>query len=112
MLDRGLSVVFILVGLVMVALALPLIFETVKPNRIYGFRTEKTLSDPDIWYRANRAIGIDLAVAGVVTVTVAAALLLAKAVLSENTVLLINLAVSMSALVVAVVHSSIVMSRL
>lgn len=36
------------------------------PNGTYGFRTKKTLSDPKIWYAANRASGHDLLVAGAV----------------------------------------------
>ncbi|MYF78226.1 MAG: SdpI family protein [Acidobacteria bacterium] len=34
---------------------------TPPPNRILGFRTEDTLSDPDDWYRFNRAMGWRLA---------------------------------------------------
>jgi uncharacterized membrane protein len=33
--------------------SIPLALRLVPPNRIYGFRTRKTLSRPDIWYRAN-----------------------------------------------------------
>ncbi|MDE2659367.1 MAG: SdpI family protein [Acidobacteriota bacterium] len=33
----------------------------IPPNRIIGFRTEDTLSDPHDWYRFNRAMGWRLA---------------------------------------------------
>ncbi|MDE2710423.1 MAG: SdpI family protein [Acidobacteria bacterium] len=33
----------------------------IPPNRIIGFRTEDTLSDPHDWYRFNRAMGWCLA---------------------------------------------------
>jgi uncharacterized membrane protein len=65
---------FLLVGLLMIALALPLIRGKVPPNSWYGFRIRLTLEDPEIWYPANRRGGCLLLVVGLVTI--AAALLL------------------------------------
>jgi hypothetical protein len=45
------------------AISIPLIFGLVRPNRWYGVRTRKTLSSPQLWYRANRVGGICLTVA-------------------------------------------------
>jgi uncharacterized membrane protein len=45
-------------------LSIPLIQKRIPPNRYYGFRTAKTLSDPTIWYEVNRISGNDLFVAG------------------------------------------------
>lgn len=45
------------VPLVVAAASVPTILGKVGPNLAYGFRTPKTLSDPDIWYPANRASG-------------------------------------------------------
>jgi uncharacterized membrane protein len=36
----------------------------VPPNHFYGCRTKNTLSDPNIWYEANRASGKDFLIAG------------------------------------------------
>jgi uncharacterized membrane protein len=55
---------FALVGLLFVGLSIPLIKQRVPPNRFYGFRTPKTLSDSKIWYEANRISGHDLFLAG------------------------------------------------
>ena len=52
------------VGLLFIALSIPLIQERVPPNSFYGFRTVKSLSDPKIWYAINRMSGIDLLIAG------------------------------------------------
>src|SRR5438034_6073057 len=41
------------VAVVMIALAVPLMRGRVKPNLIYGVRTQRTLSDEDAWYRSN-----------------------------------------------------------
>src|SRR5262249_46850972 len=58
------SLLFILVGLMFVGLSIPLIQKKVPPNKYYGFRTRKTLSNPEIWYEVNRVSGNDLLVAG------------------------------------------------
>lgn len=50
--------------------ALPLVMQKVPPNWWYGFRTRRTLSDPDIWYRANYLGGIGLLYAGIISLTI------------------------------------------
>jgi uncharacterized membrane protein len=60
------SLLFALVGLLFVCLSIPLIRNRVPPNRYYGFRTPKTLSDAKIWYEVNHISGVDLFVAGAV----------------------------------------------
>ena len=37
----------------------------VPPNHLYGCRTRRTLSDPRIWYEANRTSGKDFLISGV-----------------------------------------------
>ena len=59
------TLLFALVGLLFVWLSIPLIRNRVPPNRFYGFRTAKTLSDAKIWYEVNHISGIDLFLAGV-----------------------------------------------
>lgn len=44
-------------GPIMIALSVPLALGKIKPNLWYGFRTAKTLSDPKIWFPANRICG-------------------------------------------------------
>ena len=58
------SLLFALVGLMFVGLSIPLIQKRIPPNRFYGFRTAKSLSDPKIWYEVNHLSGNDLFVAG------------------------------------------------
>lgn len=40
-----------------VAMGIPCSQGWVRPNRLYGFRTPKTLHDPDVWYPTNRVAG-------------------------------------------------------
>ncbi len=50
--------------------ALPLVMQKVPPNWWYGFRTRKTLSDPQIWYRANYLGGVGLLYAGIISLAI------------------------------------------
>lgn len=59
------SLLFAGVGLLFIALSVPLIQERVPPNSTYGFRTAKSLSDPKIWYEISRISGVHLLLAGV-----------------------------------------------
>jgi hypothetical protein len=65
-----------IVPAVVILLSLPMILGKVPPNRFYGFRTPKTLSSPDIWYRANRASGWYMIAASLFSLCVNTVLLL------------------------------------
>jgi hypothetical protein len=41
-------------GILSVIISLPLIFEKIKPNYLYGFRIKATLEDPTVWYAVNK----------------------------------------------------------
>jgi uncharacterized membrane protein len=52
-------------GLLFIGLSIPLILGRVPPNHFYGCRTARTISDPKIWYEANRISGKDFLISGV-----------------------------------------------
>jgi len=79
-------------GLLIVLLAIPMILRKLRPNRIYGFRTRKTLSNPDIWYPANRAAGFAMVVAGLSMIVVTGCLMLFWKDISLDTLGLVQLA--------------------
>jgi uncharacterized membrane protein len=60
----GLTLLFIATGVVMIALAIPLMRRRVKPNSIYGLRIPATFADEWVWYEANARSGRDLMVLG------------------------------------------------
>lgn len=60
------SILFAVVGLVLIGISIPLIMRKVPPNSFYGCRTRKTLSDPKIWYEANHVSGIDFCISGLI----------------------------------------------
>jgi uncharacterized membrane protein len=70
------SVLFAVVGLVLIGISIPLIMRKVPPNSFYGCRTRKTLSDPKIWYEANHTSGIDFCVAGLIVFVSSLAMLI------------------------------------
>ena len=53
-------------GIIAVA-SIPLILRIVPPNRVYGFRTRRTLASRALWFRANRFAGCVLLIASGVT---------------------------------------------
>jgi uncharacterized membrane protein len=57
-------IAYVLPGLAIV-FGTPMAFGLIPPNRFFGFRTRKTLSSADVWYRANRISGLSLVVAGI-----------------------------------------------
>jgi uncharacterized membrane protein len=65
----------LLVASAVVALtSIPLIMGIVPPNRVYGFRTPRTLADESLWYRANFFAGWALFAAALVSAILLAAI--------------------------------------
>lgn len=60
------DLLFILTGLLFVILAVPMILGKVPPNQWFGFRVQKALEDPDVWYPANAYAGKLLLVLGLI----------------------------------------------
>ncbi len=58
-------------GVILLTASLPMALGIVRPNRFYGFRTRKTLSDERIWYAANKVMGRDMVIAGAVSLLAA-----------------------------------------
>src|SRR5712691_11581911 len=62
------ALLFGIVGIVFIALGVPLFQERVPPNSWYGCRTTKSLSDKEIWFAVNRVTGKDMIVIGIVVI--------------------------------------------
>ena len=72
----GYSILFAVVGLVLIGISVPLIMRKVPPNSFYGCRTRKTLSNQTIWYEANHITGKDFCIVGAVIFVSSLAMLL------------------------------------
>ena len=106
------SFLFALVGVLFVGLSIPLIEDRVPPNRYYGFRTPKTLSDPEIWYKVNRISGADLFLGGaVITISSLMMLVLAQAWQPQHVAITLLLVMVFS-LTGATLHGYLVLRRM
>ena len=64
----GLIIFYVLTGVLLIVLAIPLMRGKIKPNGLYGFRVRATLDNSEIWYPVNAWAGKWLLVLGVVNV--------------------------------------------
>ena len=99
-------------GLLVILICVPMILEMVPPNNWYGFRTRRTVSDPNVWYPANRIAGQYLAVAGTVIVLTTLLVFLFQKSLPPNTGSIILLSVSLISILGASVMSLIALRRI
>lgn len=67
-----LSIVMAATALLFIGLAVPLIRRRVRPNRLYGFRTRRTLQDEALWYEVNEKTSRDLLWVGIGTLAITA----------------------------------------
>jgi uncharacterized membrane protein len=66
--DVVLILTTIVVGMSEIILGIPLLFEKIKPNWVYGFRLPNILSNEEIWYKSNKYVGRDFIVAGMIVI--------------------------------------------
>ena len=105
-------VIIVVYGVMLIAMAIPLSLRKVSPNVIYGFRTTKTLSSPEIWYQANEFCGKLFIVVGALALITALALWGFRNALSTQAILLIFLISELYPLVVALAASFMYIKRL
>ncbi len=61
-----LLILYVLMFLLFIGISIPLIQKRIRPNFWYGFRTRKTLRNPEVWYPANAYGGKLLLIASVI----------------------------------------------
>jgi uncharacterized membrane protein len=61
-------IVFTISGIAEILQGIPLMFEKVKPNWLYGFRLPGTVSKKEVWYPVNRYLGRGMVIAGIILV--------------------------------------------
>jgi hypothetical protein len=66
-----LMITFVVSGLFLAAVCVPLMLDRIPPNGLYGFRLKKTMENPDIWYPVNRYSGRRLFLASLLLVLAA-----------------------------------------
>jgi uncharacterized membrane protein len=94
------GLIFTTVGVVFIALDVPLLRGRVPPNSWYGCRTGKTLSDEKVWYAVNRVTGRNLIAAGMAVVAGSLALLVfGRAMNPTRAVLALRVVLSLSVII-------------
>ena len=64
---------FAIPALILFIIAVPLALGVIPRNRLYGFRTRRTLADDVTWFRVNRFAGFGVMIASAIYCAVAAA---------------------------------------
>jgi hypothetical protein len=54
---KSLSYLFVISGVLMALLSVPIILGKIPPIGLYGFRVKKTMENPEIWYSVNAYSG-------------------------------------------------------
>lgn len=66
----GATLITSIIGIIFIALGLPLALKKVKPNWLYGFRISCTLEDEEIWYAVNTQGGKDFIILGSILLSI------------------------------------------
>jgi len=103
---------FLTSGLLYAGISLPLVVEKIKPNKWYGYRTKRTLSNPRIWYAANKVMGFDMLLAGLTIAFFASMVIGFGRSLPLIAAIGLNLAVMFVSIGCAVVHSFLSLRQL
>ena len=103
---------FIFVRVLEIIMGLLLLLGKIKPNALYGFRTVKTVSNDEIWYKVNKYFGRGFIVAGSIVIACSTFLLLYRSMFSVVEISLIGLFILTIPLVVAVAKSFIYLKNL
>jgi hypothetical protein len=112
MLETGLLLIEAFTAIFFIGLSLPLIFNKVRPNDWYGVRVKKTLTNEDLWYKANAYFGKELLIASIIVLSACVFLFFVKDRMTLNTFLITVSTVLMLPYIVAVVKTFLYLRRL
>ena len=62
--------ILLIIGFLQMAVSVPFFFDKIKPNKCFGIRTRKTLSDVELWYAANRRFATWFYILGLANIVV------------------------------------------
>lgn len=95
-----------------VLIGLPFYLGKVGPNPWAGFRTPRTLADPKVWYRANRIMGRNFMLSGLVISAGVATMLVAGRGLPVKTQTAVLVGLAVGSLFLSVIHCFVALRRL
>ena len=98
------AITFTIVGMTEIIMGIPLLYQKIKPNWLYGFRLPSTVSNKEVWYKINVHTGRGFIYAGIILVISSLFLLMFDLNLSLtelSLILLIMLLVPLNAVLVS-----------
>jgi len=104
--------IFTSVGLLEIILGIPLLYEKIKPNWYYGFRTSKTVNNKEIWYKCNKYVGRDLIIAGIIVAIGSLTLLFYKNNFSVETIAFIGIFLVSAPVIIVLIRGFIYLKKL
>ncbi|MDC7225223.1 MAG: SdpI family protein [Spirochaetales bacterium] len=102
---------FITIGIIYVVFGLPLFFKKIKPNKVFGLRTQDLRNNPELWYKRNKIAGKYLIVFGVISVVINTILMIFLENLSSEKKQLIATIVIIFPVVISIIISMIVTKK-
>jgi hypothetical protein len=103
--------VFVLLGILMVALGVPLWTGRVRRNIWYGVRLSRTLRERQAYLRANAAFGRALVIGGIVVAVAAGAGTVAGATLDDEIAILVVMGLMAASIVIGVTQALLTLRR-
>ncbi len=93
---------FIAFSVLLILLSLPLMFNKIKPNWWYGFRTPASVKNPEIWYPVNQAAAKQSIVLGILMIIVSLGLYSIGDMTVDATLIINSLVATTGLLVIAI----------
>ena len=107
-----LIIIFVLAGFMEVILGMPLLLEKIKPNWFYGFRTPKTMSNKEIWYKSNKYLGRDFIIIGIILIIGSLFLLLPGISFSLAEIAYIELFLTLIPIIIVLIRGFVYLKKL
>lgn len=102
----------IITGILEIIIGIPLLYGKIKPNIWYGFRTPKTRSNDEIWYKANKYVGRDFIFAGIIFTIVSLFLLIYRSNFSIIEISWIGIVLLITIIIVILLRGFIYLNKL
>jgi len=106
------TILLIIVCVLFIGMSIPLMFEKIEPNPIYGFRVSKTMRDKVIWYKANKFLGYAMGIAAILSLLCLALKLIYPGLIPLFQKTYYDITVFMLPLIISIIISSIYVFKL
>ena len=103
---------FIFSGVLFVVFGIPLKQGRVPPNRFYGFRTPRTLTNETVWYAVNRVTGADMVASGIAIIAVSLVMMALRGFITPDAAIMVVLATMIASALYMAIHGFMALRKL